>query len=299
MITWALAGVLWAMAPSDLAAGVSALDAGRIEEAVQILSAVVEKYPANSEAHRFLALAHLRAGRSAEAHKSAKRAVQQSQSSAAAWKTLAMVIATGGRIEDSVVPFGKACDLSPEDADACYYLARALYASGSYDEARMRFEHVMRMPESRSSARVQRAAALNFAALGKAADAERHFLEAIRLDETRTRPEEDPRIDYGAFLVRQGRAEEALDPLENAVKASANSVRAHVELGRALLHLNRLQPSVLHLEKAVELDPKNWSARLLLGKAYLQSGRRTEGERQVRLGREGWSKQPQGSSNLK
>jgi Flp pilus assembly protein TadD len=77
------------------------------------------------------------------------------------------------------------------------------------------------------------------------------------------------------------------------------SVRPGVELGRALLHLNRLEPAVTHLERAVELDPRNWGARLLLGKAYLQSGRKAEGEQQVKLGQEGWNQQAQGSSTVR
>jgi Flp pilus assembly protein TadD len=291
------------MAQSDLAGGVAALDAGRVEEAVRIFSAVVQRTPDNSEANRLLALAHLRAGRPATAQQSAERAVQLSESSAEAWKTLALVILAAGRTEDSVGPFGKACDLAPDDTEACYYLARTLLATGSYEDARTRFEHVMRSAAGQLSPKMHRAAALNFVALGQAAEAETHFLEAIRLGEQNKqepiRPEEDARVDYGAFLVRQGRAEEALVPLRKAVDAAPDSGRSRIELGRALLHLSRLDPAVIHLEKAVELDPKNGGARLLLGKAYLQSGRKADGEHQMRLGQEGWNRQTQGSSNLK
>jgi Flp pilus assembly protein TadD len=68
-------------------------------------------------------------------------------------------------------------------------------------------------------------------------------------------------------------------------------MRANMELGKALLHLGKLKPAVLHLEKAVALDPNAWSARLLLGKAYLQLGRTADGERETRLGQQGWAKQ--------
>lgn len=304
MLAWALTVVLSLMAQPDIARGISALEAGRIEDAVRIFSAVIEKSPADAEAHRLLALAHLRAGRPAEAKQSAERAVQQSESNAEAWKTLALATVALGRMEDSVRPFTKACDLAPADTEACYYLARALLAAGSYEDARARFDHVLRAEAGRSSPKMHRAAALNYVALGQAAEAETHFQESIRLAGTRNgqgqaRPEEDARVDYGAFLVRQGRAEEALHPLMQAAGAMPQSARPKLELGRALLHLNRLEPAVTHLEKAVELDPKNWGARLLLGKAYLQSGRKAEGEQQVRLGQEGWNRQVQGSSTVK
>src|SRR5262249_16780636 len=99
---------------------------------------------------------------------------------------------------------------------------------------------------------------------------------------------EDPRVDYGAFLFRQGRVEEALRPLEQAVHDAPVSARANIELGRVLLHLNRLDDAAAHLEKAVPADPGNWNAHLLLGRAYLQLGRTNQGEREMRLGQDGY-----------
>jgi len=148
------------------------------------------------------------------------------------------------------------------------------------------------------SSKVHRAAALNMLALGETANCESHFLEAIRLYRNSS-TEEDPKIDYGAFLVRQGRTAEALGPLEKAATASPKSVRANMELGKALLYSGKLKPAVLHLEKAVALDPNAWSARLLLGKAYLQLGRTAEGEREMQIGQQGWAKQHESPSNAK
>ena len=53
-------------------------------------------------------------------------------------------------------------------------------------------------------------------------------------------PNEDPGIDYGVYLFRQARAEEALEPLEAAVKRHPDSGRAHLELGCVQLALDRL-----------------------------------------------------------
>ena len=43
------------------------------------------------------------------------------------------------------------------------------------------------------------------------------------------------------------------------------------------------------LEKAVALEPGNFAAHLLLGRAYLRLGRTAEGEREMRLGQQGWT----------
>jgi Tfp pilus assembly protein PilF len=144
--------------------------------------------------------------------------------------------------------------------------------------------------------KVERAAALNLEALGRPAEAERHFREAVRLHRGDARPNEDPRIDYGAFLLRQGRPEEALRPLQQAAAAPASSARANTELGRVFLELGKPDAAAVQLERAITLEPGNWTARLLLGRAYLRLGRKQEGEEQMRLGQEGWARQHSDSS---
>jgi tetratricopeptide (TPR) repeat protein len=140
--------------------------------------------------------------------------------------------------------------------------------------------------------------ALNFSALGSPDEAERHFQDAIRVSGGPPQLRADARIDYGAFLFRQARIAEALPLLKAAVAIAPGSARAHQELGRILLHLGKTEPAAATLEKAVELDAQSPQIRLLLGRAYLESGRSEEGEKQLRLGREGWDKS-QGSSSVK
>jgi Flp pilus assembly protein TadD len=70
-------------------------------------------------------------------------------------------------------------------------------------------------------------------------------------------------------------------------------------LGRAFLELDRPVEALPPLQRAVDLDPKAWAVRLMLGKAYMRLGRTEEGERELRLGQEGWSKQDYGSSKNK
>jgi Tfp pilus assembly protein PilF len=101
---------------------------------------------------------------------------------------------------------------------------------------------------------------------------------------------EDPKVDFGAFLFRQGRTEEALGPLEKAVQEAPASSRANTELGRVLLHTGKLEAAAARLERAVASDPGNWNAHLLLGSAFLRLGRTEDGEREMRLGQEGWAR---------
>lgn len=244
------------------------------------------------------ALADFRAGRLEQAGRKLAALLREQPQSAEIHYGLGLVYAAQGRREAALAPFGRACELGLKSENACYLYALDLYALTRYQEAVEPFEKALRAAGQDTRWRVHRAAARNFEALARAADAERHFREAIRLYQGQERGAEDPRVDYGSFLFRQGRTAEALGPLEEAVKALPASARAHTELGRVLLQLDRANGAAERLETAVKLDPNDWAAHLLLGRAYVQLGRSEDAERELRIGRQGLER-PQGSSIVK
>jgi len=212
---------------------------------------------------------------------------EQTKPDASDWKRQGLAMAAENKLTAAVGPLTKACDLDPKDEEACYYLARILHASGRWDEARVPFEKALRAAPRRMLARVHRAVALNFMALGRMVEAEQNLKAAIAMRQGSDSLREDPRIDYGAFLFRQGRSDAALQLLQEAVRDAPKSARAHAELGRVLLHCRKLDASVESLEKAVQLDPQAPSIRLLLGRAYMQTGRTDEGQQQLQLANQG------------
>ncbi|MSV30337.1 MAG: tetratricopeptide repeat protein [Bryobacterales bacterium] len=214
-------------------------------------------------------------------------------------KMLGLTAASAGDLETAAKHFGKACELAPKGEDNCYYFARTLHALARYGEARTPFEIALKSAAGKKRERVERAVALNFVALDRPEEAERHFRESLLARAASDRSGEDAGIDYGAFLSRQGRAAEAVEVLGQTLKDAPDSSRAHLEMGRALIHLGRTELAAQRLEKAVKLDPAAWAARLLLGKAYLELGRAADGERELRLGQAGWSRQDYGSSTVR
>ena len=268
----------------SLGDGIKALEAGRLDDSERILSAVVQNHADSGDANFYLGLVHFRAGRATAALPFLERAVALSPASARASKTLGLALTSAGQIEGAARALGKACDLAPDDKEACYYFARNLHLTGRYESARAPFEKALRAAPKEMLPAVHRAAALNFYALEMPAEAERHFVKAVALKGRAPGGGEDPRVDYGAFLFRQGRTEDAVGPLQQAVRETPSSARANIELGRVLLHLGRLAAAAVCLEKAAALEPANWNARLLLGRAYLRLGRIDDGEREMRLG---------------
>jgi tetratricopeptide (TPR) repeat protein len=84
----------------------------------------------------------------------------------------------------------------------------------------------------------------------------------------------------GVLLNRAGRFREAAAELENVVTRDATIVNAHLQLGGALMQLQRLDRAETELLRAYELGgPVAGAAQLLLGHVYYQQRRFKDAER--------------------
>ncbi len=209
-------------------------------------------------------------GQPAAAVASFRKSLELRPTDAATWKALGVVHAALGDYTRAEEPFHRACLLDAKLPDACLYFGRALYLLDRFEQS----VNVLRtaLLSDPRNAQILRIEALALEASGKTAEAESAFREAIRLDKN-SPPNEDPAIDYGVFLYRQGRAEAALEPLQAAVQRHPDAARAQLELGCALLELDRVEQAATHLERATALDPQAPRGHLLLAKAYQRLGK--------------------------
>ena len=152
------------------------------------------------------------------------------------------------------------------EKDGCYLHARTLFSLDRYEPSLAALERIR--DADPWPWRVDGTIGEVREAMGLPADAERAFQRAVAGNKDET---DVPRLAYGRFLVRQGRADEALGPLESVAKQFPKGPLARYELGRAYYHLGRLADAERELMSAPELE----SARLLLAKVrrQLQSGR--------------------------
>src|SRR5690349_12038581 len=125
-----LLAVCGSLGAQTLADGIAAMEAGRLEEASRILSAVLAAQPDSAEANYYLGLTRFRQGKAAGARPLSERAVQLSPENGPAWKTLGLVTTSAGDVAVALPALEKACGLLPDDEEACYYFARDLYALG-------------------------------------------------------------------------------------------------------------------------------------------------------------------------
>ena len=210
------------------------------------------------------------------------QALQQSVAldpeNAAAWKALGVVFASQGDMSHAEAPFRNACERQPSLQDACLYYGRTLYLADRFPAA---IQVLRRAVAVQNSAETHRLLALSLEGDGKSAEAGDEFRTAIRLAANTSR-EEDPGIDYGVYLFRLGRLQEAIAPLEAVLGRHPDSARANLELGCVLLAADRVGDAAKKLERAVELSPASARAHLLLGKAYLRLGREADAETHLR-----------------
>jgi tetratricopeptide (TPR) repeat protein len=263
------------------------LKAGRFAEAAQAFERIATAQPASADAQFYLGIAQYQVGRPDRAIPPLTRATELNPKRAAAWKALGLAHAAAGNLPAAEEPFRKACDADPRNELACYYLGRNLQAQNRFAPAVRAFRRALEHERDTNKWLVHRGHALALEANGAAEEAEREFRKAVERLPGRVRAEEDPRIDYGVFLFRQGRAEAALQPLEAAAGAHPGSAQSRFQLARVLAQLSRLEPAAQHLEAAVAADPKHYAAHLLLGQVYVRLGRRQAAEPHLRIGSEG------------
>jgi len=210
-----------------------------------------------------------------------RRAVELRPEHARAWKAIGVILASRMDYEGAEAAFRNACERQPALADGCLYHGRTLYLLNRFSGAIQVLRRTVRSDPN--NAEGYRLLGLSLEGSGERADAATAFQQAMRLP-FRGAADEDPGIDYGVFLFRQGQAEQALKPLEDVLQRHPNAGRAHLELGCVLLALDHLERASAQLEQAVALQPGNQRAHLLLGKAYLRLGRVDAAEEQLRQG---------------
>jgi tetratricopeptide (TPR) repeat protein len=159
----------------------------------------------------------------------------------------------------------------PGDSEAWYYLGRTKYNENRFEEAIHAFQKCLELSPQHVLA--ADGLGLSQAGLGRNADAIASLQKAISMQENSAQKTPEPYIDLGDLLNQQGRFEEALPPLQQAVAIAPRNIRAHEVLGKAYLNLNRLPEARHELEAAVLIDPGSPALHYLLGQIYRKEGR--------------------------
>ncbi len=91
------------------------------------------------------------------------------------------------------------------------------------------------------------------------------------------------RWNEGLRLIDQGRFEEAIPVLEQAIEKDPEFAQAMVTLGYALLEAGRIKEAREKLLEAIEVDPRSALARVNLGLTFLREGRTNSAAEQFEI----------------
>lgn len=179
-----------------------------------------------------------------------------------AWQvTAAMPLLQKGQFADARPLLEKACNA--KEANGCYLLGRTLFTLDQYDNAlRVLTPLIATDP---APWRVHDALGSVFEALRRPADAERSYQDAVRGNQDATA---DPRYHFGRFLIREGRAEEAITILRPAAQKFRDNPLVRFELGRAYYLTREMENAEAELQAASALE----EARRLLQKVRRLKG---------------------------
>ena len=228
--------------------------------AIPPLKHALELSPDLVPAHQLLGYALLAQGYAAEAVPH----LQKTDDSAA----LGIAQVEAGQLSDAVANLRAALDKRPNDPDLLYYFGRAsgLVSKQSIDTL------VATYPDS---ARAHQAMAENYYVLRQMPQAEKEFLEAIRMQQ------DIPKLHLELGLVYAGSSQwpKAEEAFRAETKLQPGNAEAAYRLGNALLQQGKVREARTQLERADKLQPEMPETLYSLGKAASLEGDATSAEK--------------------
>jgi tetratricopeptide (TPR) repeat protein len=242
------------------------LEAGQTSEAISLLESLSANRPQNAPVLSLLGLAYETAGKPDQALESYRKAVAAEPGNHDYYLDYARMLADLNRydeseqfIESSLLQFGN-------DYALRIRLGALQMLQGKLEEARQTF---------RKAIDANPAVALGHVALAQTYLREHHDEDAAReLAGTRAKLAPDANVEhyYGLALVRLQRYQEAIAPLQQAVRLNPDDAETFYLLGKAEIALDRTQAARADFEQVIHLDPQHVGAHYQLSRIYARMG---------------------------
>jgi tetratricopeptide (TPR) repeat protein len=216
--------------------------------AINELRAAIGKGPGTPEVHNMLGeLLGRKGAGSAEVLAELREALRLRPDYAEAHNNLGLVLAQNGDDEKAADEFRSAARIRPDYADAHANLGA-----------------VLTLPDPKQ-------------AIGE-------LEKAVSLDPTLISAQFNLAEAYGNSPTNG--TEKQIAQLRKIISIAPDFARAHLTLGKALLHRGQVSEAVTELRDATRMDPPSGEAHYQLGLALARSGQKEEGAAEVKKGRE-------------
>jgi tetratricopeptide (TPR) repeat protein len=233
--------------------GAAYMETHDYSEAIAPLKRALQLSPDLAVAHQFLGYALLAQGYAVEAIPHLQRV--------GALDALGIAQIEVGQLNEAVVSLSAALSKHPNDPDLQYYLGHAsgLLSKHSIDTL---------LAMHPDSARAHQALAENYFVLRQMPQAEKEYLEALRL-----RPNlPDLHLELGQVYANSAQWPKAETEFRAEAKLRPGSAEAAYRLGTALLQEGKSHDALIELKRANELKPEMPETLYSLGKAALLGG---------------------------
>ena len=261
--------------------GVCYLERNDWSEAEVALNTFLEKFPEDASTTYLKGYLLFSAGRYGESLSLMTRYVAMEPGDAQGHKILGLSHFVLGRTDRAEPELRRAIELDPRDPEAHYHLGRLFYNRNDFAAALEAFDQVIELDSN--SVRTFNHLGQTKQALGEFAGARDAYLKAIQLEQQQSARSEWPYYNLGLLYITEGRAEEAVQYLQQALERRPSWPEARVKLARAFLSSDRLEAALRQLNKVVEADPENADAHYQLGRAWTKKGRPDQARRHFAL----------------
>jgi tetratricopeptide (TPR) repeat protein len=273
--------------------------AGHLREAEQIYREVLAEQPEHSGATHYLGVIALQTGRGEVALELLSRALALRPDYAEAYFNLGNALNGLGRVEGAIDAYGQAVAIKPNLADAHNNLGNVLKKIGRMEEAIAAYRRVIVLKPRDAKAHVNLGIALKqtgrvdeaIAAYGEAIALEPNLAEAHhklgiarqgkgQLDEAITeyrqaialKPDAEVFCSLGNALQDQGQLDEAAAAHRQAIALRRDFAEAHYNLGNVLQDERWLEEAIVAYHQSLALRPDYVEAHNNLGNAFRKKG---------------------------
>lgn len=222
---------------------------GNLAEAEGHYQAALKSQPDNFEALHMLGVIALQKGRLEQGVEIITKAVALNQNSAIAFNNLAKGLKDLGRFDEAIVHFERAIALAPTFADAQFSYGTALHFVNRSEDALVHFEKAIALHPKFVAALNNRGLAL--AKLKRFTEALASYDKALAIQPGFG----DAHNNRGNALNALMRFDEALASFDKAIGARPDSAEAHCNRGNALVQLEQFDDAVASFDRAIAIRP--------------------------------------------
>jgi tetratricopeptide (TPR) repeat protein/glutathione synthase/RimK-type ligase-like ATP-grasp enzyme len=227
----------------------SLLKSEKWEQALDVLSELLNFSSDNGDIHNDLGYVFKKLGRKEEAEACYRRALAAASLSAGAYSNLGALLADMGRLAEAVVALKRSIELNPEEAAPHCSLGGVFRDLGRPDEAEKSCRYALALDPGNFDSYVN--LGLTLRDLGQFDKAVVSFRLALAIN-----PQSHFALYHlGCLLERLGQEEEAIVSLELSVALNPGGADAYNVLGNILLRTCQVDKSWIMFRRAQELSP--------------------------------------------